>query len=157
MYSIHNRDDLEKLKKLQETKSLLRQDRLKEKLGEQDFHYDMEEVFEPVTAGQAEATENQKQLSEKQPQDLHDSSQTKTQAIRESSNALNNNLQKSTKEGIQQYDEITNRNNQVLTNLVNSNTVDSSIVRTVSSLLTGRNRSLIQSRTRGRKFKFIHN
>ena len=49
------------MKKLQETKSFLSQNRLKEKLGEQDFHYDMEEVFEPVTAKQAGATENQKQ------------------------------------------------------------------------------------------------
>ena len=41
MYSIHNHDDLEKLRKLQETESLLRKERLKEKLGKQDFHYDM--------------------------------------------------------------------------------------------------------------------
>ena len=33
MYSIHNRDDLKKLKKLQESKSLLQAERLKEKLG----------------------------------------------------------------------------------------------------------------------------
>ena len=52
MYSIHNRGDLEKLKKLQESKSLLKAERLKEKLGKQDFHYDMEEVFEPVTENQ---------------------------------------------------------------------------------------------------------
>ena len=39
---------MERLKKLQETKSLLRQERLKEKLGKQNFHYDMEEVFEPL-------------------------------------------------------------------------------------------------------------
>ena len=68
MYSIHNRDDLEKMKKLQETKSLLKAERLKQKLGKRDFHYDMEEVFEPVT-------ENQKQIkkvSEKQIQALND-------------------------------------------------------------------------------------
>ena len=99
-----------------------------------------------------EATENQKQLSEKQIQALHDStraaSQTtvqaiknQTQAIRESSNALNKNLQKSIKEGIQEYDEITNRNNQLLTSLVNSNQVDSSIVKTVSNLLNDKNKS----------------
>ena len=152
MYSIHNRDDLEKLKKLQETKSLLHKERIKEKLGKQDFHYDMEEVFEPVTTKQAEATENQKQLSEKQIQALHDStraaSQTtvqaienQTQAIRESSNALKKNLQTSFKEGIQEYDEITNRNNQLPTSLVNSNLVDSSIVKTVSNLLNDKNKS----------------
>ena len=45
---------------MQESKSLLKAERPKEKLGKQDFHYDMEEVFEPVTAKQAEATENQK-------------------------------------------------------------------------------------------------
>ena len=151
MYSIHTRDDLEKLKKLQETKSLIFKERLKEKLGKQDFHYDLEEVFEPVTTKQVEATENQKQLSEKQIQALHDStraaSQTvqaiknQTQAIRESSNALNKNLQKSIKEGIQEYDEITNRNNQLLTSLVTSNQVDSSIVKTVSNLLNDKNKS----------------
>ena len=52
MYSIHNRDDLEKLKKLQETKSFLKAERLKQLLGKQDFHYDMEEVFEPITENQ---------------------------------------------------------------------------------------------------------
>ena len=151
MYSIHTRDDLEKLKKLQETKSLIFKERLKEKLGKQDFHYDLEEVFEPVTTKQVEATENQKQLAEKQIQALHDStraaSQTvqaiknQTQAIRESSNALNKNLQKSIIEGIQEYDEITNRNNQLLTSLVTSNQVDSSIVKTVSNLLNDKNKS----------------
>ena len=67
---------MEKLKSLHETKSLLYKKRLKEKLEKQNFHHDMEEVFEPVTAKQAEATENQKQLSENQIQALHDSSQT---------------------------------------------------------------------------------
>ena len=38
MYPIHNQDDLEKLKHLQEIKSLLHKERLKEKLGKQDFH-----------------------------------------------------------------------------------------------------------------------
>ena len=52
MYSIHNRDDLAKLKKLQESKSCLKAEGLKEKLGKQDFHYDMEEVFEPITENQ---------------------------------------------------------------------------------------------------------
>ena len=112
MYSIHNRDDLGKYKKLQETISLLHKKRLKEKLGKQDFHYDMEEVFEPVTTKQAEATENQKQLSEKQiqaserqlqalNQQLLDSSQTTRQAIENQTRAnkegiqeSNNNLQK---------------------------------------------------------------
>ena len=74
MFSIHNRGDLEKLKNLQETKSLLHKERLKEKLGKQDFHYDMEEVFEPVTTTQVEATEKQIQASEKQLQALRDSS-----------------------------------------------------------------------------------
>ena len=55
MYSIHNRDDLEKLNKLQETKSLLRKKILKEILGKQDFHYSMEKVFEPVTTKQVES------------------------------------------------------------------------------------------------------
>ena len=144
MYSIHNRDDLEKLKNCNNQKA----EKLKEKLGNQDFHCDMEEVFEPVTAKQVEGTKNQKQSSEKQKQSLRDSSQTtvqpienQKQAIRESSNIRNKNLQKSIKEGIQEYDKITNRNNQLVTDLVNSNQVDSSIVRTVSNLLNDKNKS----------------
>ena len=122
---------MEKIKNLQEKKSLPRKKRLKEKLGKQDFHDDMEEVFEPVTAKQAEATENQKHLSEKQIQALHDS----PLAIQESSNTLHDNIQKSIKQGIQDYDESTNRNKQLLTSLVNSNQVDSDIVKTVSNPL----------------------
>ena len=94
MYSIHNRDDLEKLKKLQETKSSLKAERLKQLLGKQDFHYDMEEVFEPVTENQKKSQNQTKLESEKQLQAFRDSTQTTTQAIRESSNALNKNLQK---------------------------------------------------------------
>ena len=144
MYSIHNRDDLEKVKKLQETKSSLKAERLKEKLGKQDFHYDLEEVFEPVTKNQTK----QQQQSEKQIQALRDSTQTTTQAIQdqtkaiqESSKTLNKKLHKSVKEGIQDYDKITNRNNQSVTDLVNSNQVDSSIVKTVSNLLIDNNKS----------------
>ena len=80
MYTIHNRDDLEKLKKLQKTKELLKIETLREKLGKQDFHYDLKEVFGPVTAKEAEATENQRQISEKRIQALQDSSQTTLQA-----------------------------------------------------------------------------
>ena len=149
MYSIHNRDDLEKLKKkLQETKTSLKAERLKEKLGKQDFHHDMEEVFEPVTENQKQNISKQQELSEKQIQVLRDSTQTTTQAIQdqtraiqESSNNLNKKLHKSVKEGIQKYDEITNRNNQIVTDLVNSNQVDSSIVKTVSNLLNDNNKS----------------
>ena len=126
MYSIHTRDDLEKLKKLQETKSLVRKERLKEKLGKQDFHYDLEEVFEPVTTKQVESNEKQLQAIENQ-----------TRAIE----YKNNTLQNSIKEGIKQYNEITNHNNQPLTSLVNSNQGDSSIVKTVSNLLNDKNKS----------------
>ena len=126
MYSIHTRDDLEELKNLQETKSLLHKERLKEKLGKQDFHYDLEEVFEPVTTKQVESNEKQLQVIENQ-----------TSAIEHK----NNTLQNSIKEGIKQYNEITNQNNQLLTSLFNSNRVDSSIVKTVSNLLNDKNKS----------------
>ena len=69
---------------------------------------------------------------------LRDSTQTienQTKAKQQSSDILNKNLQRPMKEGIQEYDEISNRNNQLLTSLVNSNRVDSSIVKTVSNLL----------------------
>ena len=94
MYSIHNRNDLEKNLKKQETKSLLHKERLEEKLGRQGFLYDLGEVFEPVTTKQAEATENRKLLFENQNQALHDYSQTTRQAIE--------NHTRDIKEGIQE-------------------------------------------------------
>ena len=133
---------------MQETKSSSKAERLKEKLGKQDFHYDMEEVFEPVTENQKKSQNQTKLESEKQIQALRDSTQTTTQAIQdqtraiqESSNTLNKKLHKSVKEGIQEYDKYTNRNNQIVTDLVNSNQVDSSIVKTVSNLLNNNNKS----------------
>ena len=69
----------------------------------------MEEIFEPVTFEQQE-------LSEKQIQALRDSthaaSQTTVQAIENQTQAIqesSNTLQKSIKEGIHDYDEMTNR------------------------------------------------
>ena len=141
MYSIHTRDDLENLKKLQETKSSVRKERLKEKLGKQDFHYDLEEVFEPVTTKQVESNEKQLQAIDKQTQGVTQAIENQTRAIEHN----NNTLQNSIKEGIKQYNEITNHNaelrNQLLTSLVNSNQVDSSIVKTVSNLLNDKTKS----------------
>ena len=123
---------------MKETKSLLHKERLKEKLGKQDFHYDMEEAFEPVTENQNQNISKQQDFSEKQIQALRVSTQTTTQAIQDQTKAIresSNTIQKSIEEGIQEYDEITNRIYQLLTNLVNSNQVDSNIVKTVSNLL----------------------
>ena len=61
---------------MQKSKSLLKAERLKEKLGKQDFHYDMEEDFEPVTVKQAETTKIQNHLSEKQLQAIGQQTQT---------------------------------------------------------------------------------
>ena len=130
---------------MEETKSLQRNERLKEKLGKQNFHYDLKEVFEPVAFRQQE-------LSEKQIQARHDStsaasraaSQTTVQAIENQTKAVresSNILQKSNKEGIQEYDENTNRNNQLLTSLVNCNQVDSFFVKTVFNLPNDKNKS----------------
>ena len=141
MYSIHTRDDLEKLKKLQETKSSVRKERLKEKLGKQDFHYDLEEVFEPVTTKQVESNEKQLQAIDKQTQGVTQAIENQTRAIEHNNNTLREALQNSFKEGIKQYNEITNHINQLLTSLVNSNKVDSSIVKTISHLLNDKNKS----------------
>ena len=118
----------------------------------------MEEVFEPVTTKQVEATENQKQLSENKIHALHDSSQTTKQAIENQTRASkegirenSDNLQKSNKQGKQYYDETTNRNNQLLASLCNSNQDDYSVVKTVSNLLNDKNKSQfsLESNTQG--------
>ena len=93
---------------MQETESLLHEERLKEKHGKREFLYDMEQIFDPVIEKQKQSQIQTKLEPEIQIQALRDSTQTTTQpiedqtrAIRESSNALNKNLQNSIKEGIQ--------------------------------------------------------
>ena len=77
-----------------------------------------------------------------------ESNEKQLQAIENQTRAIGNSdntLQNSIKEGIKQYNEITNHNaelrNQLLTSLVTSNQVDSSIVKTVSNLLNDKNKS----------------
>ena len=77
-----------------------------------------------------------------------ESNEKQLQAIENHTRAIehnNNTLQNSIKEGLKQYNEITNHNaelrNQLPTSLVNSNQVDSSIVETVSNLLNDKNKS----------------
>ena len=137
MFPIRNRNDLEKIKKLKETKSLIKAERLKEKLGKQDFHYDMEEVFEPVTENQKQQIQTNENNINQQTQAIND----QTKAVKDSSDILNKSLQKSIQQGIEEYDEICKKNNELLTNLVNSNQVDSSIVKTISNLLNDKNKS----------------
>ena len=108
---------------MQETKSSLKAERLKEKLGKQDFHYDMEEVFESVTENQKQNQTKQQELSEKQIQALRYSTQTTTQAIENQTRA------------IEHSSDILNKNLQKSIEDASSNQVDSSIVKTVSNLL----------------------
>ena len=98
----------------------------------------MEEVFEPVTTKQVE---KQLQAIDKQTQGVTQAIENQTRAIERNKNTPQNSVE----EGIKQYNEIINHNaelrNQLLTSLVNSNQVDSSIVKTVSNLLNDKNKS----------------
>ena len=125
-FTIHNRDDLEKLNKLKETQLLLKQERLKEKLGKQDFHYDIEEVFEPVTNNQKKELKAINEAAEEQRLALTES----VKAIREANTS-----------NIEQYKYITEKNNKLLNQLVNSKSVDSSIIKTIANLLSDKNKS----------------
>ena len=55
-FTIKNCDDCEKLKKYKESKERLSKKQLKEKVGEQNFSYDMGKVFEPSIKLQKEIT-----------------------------------------------------------------------------------------------------
>ena len=78
MYTI--RENLEKLGKMQKTKSSIRKERIKN-LGKQDFHYDREEVFEPVTEIQKQIKIARQEISERHIQAQRDSPQTTTEPI----------------------------------------------------------------------------
>ena len=49
LYSIKDREDLEKLNELVSLESQVKAVRLQDKLGKQNFHEDMKKVFEPIT------------------------------------------------------------------------------------------------------------
>ena len=49
LYSIKDREDLENLEELVSLENQVKVVRLQDKLGKQNFHEDMEKVFEPVT------------------------------------------------------------------------------------------------------------
>ena len=49
LYSIKDREDLENLEEVVSLETQVKVVRLQDKLGKQNFHEDMEEVFEPVT------------------------------------------------------------------------------------------------------------
>ena len=58
LYSIKNNDDLENLNELVSSQSQVKAVRLQDKLGKQNFHENMEKVFEPVTKSLKNTSEN---------------------------------------------------------------------------------------------------
>ena len=58
LYSIKDREDLEKLEELVSLQNQVKVDKLQDKLGEQNFHEDMKKVFEPVTESLENTSEN---------------------------------------------------------------------------------------------------
>ena len=58
LYSIKDREDLEKLEDLVSLQNQVKVVKLQDKLGEQSFHEDMKKVFEPVTKSLKNTSEN---------------------------------------------------------------------------------------------------
>ena len=58
LYSIKDREDLEKLEDLVSLQNQVKVVRLQDKLGEQNFHEDLKKVFEPVTKSLENTSEN---------------------------------------------------------------------------------------------------
>ena len=58
LYSIKDREDLEKLNELVSLQDQIKVVRLQDKLGKQNFHEDMKKVFEPVTKSLDNTSEN---------------------------------------------------------------------------------------------------
>ena len=66
LYSIKDREDLEKLEELVSLQNQVKVVKLQDKLGEQNFHEDVKKVFEPVTKSLENTSENiTKTLTEK--------------------------------------------------------------------------------------------
>ena len=142
MYSIHNREDLEKLKKLNDINKQLKEQRLKKKLGRQDFHFNVKELFEPVTKKQTKIDESIKQqtnqLTENQKQSITNT-QKITGAINRSAHQANKNFIQAINQGIENYGEISKENYKILIDLVNQNKISVLIGETLANLLNNTN------------------
>ena len=64
LYSIKDREDLEKLEELVSLQNQVKTVRLQDKLGEQNFHEDAKKVFEPITKSLENTSENIKTITE---------------------------------------------------------------------------------------------
>ena len=58
LYSTKDREDLENLEELVSSQDQIKVVRLQDKLGKQNFHEDMKNVFEPVTKSLENTSEN---------------------------------------------------------------------------------------------------
>ena len=58
LFSIKDREDLKKLEELVSLQNQVKVVKLQDKLGEQNFHEDMEKVFEPVTKSLENTSKN---------------------------------------------------------------------------------------------------
>ena len=58
LYSIENREDLEKINELASLQDQVKAVKLQDKLGKQNFHEDMKKVFEPVTKSLESTSQN---------------------------------------------------------------------------------------------------
>ena len=145
MYTIKNRDDLEKLKKLNSLNEKLKEQRLKKKLGRQDFHHNVNELFEPVTKKQTHIQESISNQTEKitENQEKSDASrQLITDAINQntlSAQKSNEKFIQTINQGIENYDAITKQNNQTIKDLIQKNTISTDIAQTLSNLFTNTN------------------
>ena len=75
-HAMKNNVDLKDLEGLQDLKSRIKQVRLLEKLGKQGFHYDVKEIFEPITKTVADISQKiiEKTKSTTKPiEELHES------------------------------------------------------------------------------------
>ena len=91
MFVIKDCSDFENLKKFNEARKKLIEERLKEKTSNQNFYYGMEKLFEPSSQQQKE--------------------------INKAIITRNEVLGKTILHGVENYDEITQRNNEILSNL----------------------------------------
>ena len=65
LYSIKDREDLENLDELVSLQSQVKAVRLQDKLGKQNFHEDMNKVFEPITKSLENTSQDITKLSRK--------------------------------------------------------------------------------------------
>ena len=119
MFVKKKREDYEKLKKFKDTKEKIMEKNLKEKLTKQTFYHEPQEVFELSISKKKKTAEE----------------------LTNPKTTGKTKLRKTIPEGLENYDETTQRGNELFTRLIDSNVINDSFAKVLAGPSSSKNKN----------------